>query len=476
MQRNFVPIAWLALLLVACSGLNPTQDRETRQYDPPRIVSISPLQGKPGSIVRFSAIVENGANYWHWQFGAGASPSTSYEASPVVTLGSEGRYACQLVVRGTYGSDLENFTLFISEGGTPTWHNVRLSDPGFAHNSSLALIGGRPAVAYDQIDLNHDPVAAEVKYIRAMDLYGADWGLRTLVGSVGTEDYPKQLALLGGKPALLMAPTIGSAPGLYFVTSKDSLGGSWNRISPVQVPEGPSNPTWVVADGKPAIAYKAQLPDLSFGLQFIRANNAEGSGWPPEARTILKGTNGWGGGYQTTMTLIDGKPAIALSIRSGVSYMHALDQQGNAWSTPVQIDSAFVDECSLSIASVEGRPAVAYVKNSTNMRLRYAIATEPSGQNWTAQTLFFDERTAYPSLAVINGNPAVAFYGFDSYNVIYLPALDKVGTTWGKPEVASTEGALRLQLADINGAPAIVSDTSAEGWDNYGYVVYSARY
>ena len=74
------------------------------ENSPAEVVSVTPLAGKPGEIVQFSAEVEGlGPISFYWNFGGGATPNLAYVATPYVTLGAEGIYNGVLVVDNDYG-------------------------------------------------------------------------------------------------------------------------------------------------------------------------------------------------------------------------------------------------------------------------------------------------------------------------------------------------------------------------------------
>jgi len=78
------------------------------------IRSIDPAvpYGMVGMQRTFSADVIGVEPYTYaWDFGGGATPNTSDEANPVVTLGAKGFYPCSLTLTNDYGNDTFEFTL-----------------------------------------------------------------------------------------------------------------------------------------------------------------------------------------------------------------------------------------------------------------------------------------------------------------------------------------------------------------------------
>jgi len=80
----------------------------------PTIESVEPEGGMAGSEVTFGALVSgDGELAYAWDFGGGADPDTSDEASPTVTLGAAGEYEASLTVTNDWGEDTFEFTLTI---------------------------------------------------------------------------------------------------------------------------------------------------------------------------------------------------------------------------------------------------------------------------------------------------------------------------------------------------------------------------
>jgi len=89
--------------------------------EPPNITSVSPTQAPPNATRTFTATVTGDPPFtYSWNFGSGASPSTSTEAAPeVTTSGTEGTYPCSLTVENDWGEDTYDFNLQIILTGNP---------------------------------------------------------------------------------------------------------------------------------------------------------------------------------------------------------------------------------------------------------------------------------------------------------------------------------------------------------------------
>jgi len=81
----------------------------------PEVFSVNPSTGEEGATVTFSAAgYGSGQPLYAWDFGGGATPNTSPDEHPQVTLGSPGTYDASVVVTNDLGSDTYDFTLTVT--------------------------------------------------------------------------------------------------------------------------------------------------------------------------------------------------------------------------------------------------------------------------------------------------------------------------------------------------------------------------
>jgi hypothetical protein len=169
----------------------------------------------------------------------------------------------------------------------------------------------------------------------------------------------------------------------------------------------------------------------------------------------------------TSMQLVNGRPAIAYVdyTNQTVRYVRALDPAGSAWGDSILL-AAFGstggdDSASPHLLVVNGRPAVAYF--SGDFKLGYVRALDADGAAWgLPQTVDNDEETGdYPKMAIVEGNPAIAYYSFGTDAVRYVRASDADGTLWGTPVEPATplgmtdETKNSMALTLVGGHPAI---------------------
>ncbi len=114
----------------------------------PVINSVTPLYGGAREELTMSADVTGTVIDWSWDFGSGATPSISTEASPVITLKGMGDYNASVTATNPFGSDTFNFVISVAD----KWYVHQILDgPGYGRAVSAATIGsavGKPCVAF----------------------------------------------------------------------------------------------------------------------------------------------------------------------------------------------------------------------------------------------------------------------------------------------------------------------------------------
>jgi len=114
--------------------------------------------------------------------------------------------------------------------------------------------------------------------------------------------------------------------------------------------------------------------------------------------------------------------------------------------------------CFPSLAVVDGRPAISYC-NFSEGALMFVRAEDADGEAWGAPYTVDDEGQAgyFSSLAVVGGTPAIAYCEYESGSLKYVRASDAAGDSWGTPVVAAAgAGAEYINLATAGNEPAIL--------------------
>jgi hypothetical protein len=151
---------------------------------------------------------------------------------------------------------------------------------------------------------------------------------------------------------------------------------------------------------------------------------------------------------------------------SVLAYVYALDDTGSTWSAPVTLESFGINNAALSIALVGGNPAVAYYHSGLKDPL-YVHATNALGSAWAGPQVI-DNAAADDgqriSLADIAGDPAVAYASSDG-NIYYCRAQNVDGTSWNAPVAVTGVSAEQspLALAMVDGYPSIAFVSNQPG-------------
>jgi hypothetical protein len=147
-------------------------------------------------------------------------------------------------------------------------------------------------------------------------------------------------------------------------------------------------------------------------------------------------------GQYSSLAVVAGFPAIAYYRAAGgndLMYVRALDANGLAWGAPVTVDAAGNTGQYCSLAVVNGNPAIAYYRPS-GTQLRYVRATNATGSAWGAPQVLDsapgEDSGKFCSLAVIAGKPSVE-YSTESAagnEYRYIRASDANGAAWLAPQ------------------------------------------
>jgi hypothetical protein len=171
-------------------------------------------------------------------------------------------------------------------------------------------------------------------------------------------------------------------------------------------------------------------------------------------------------GRYLSMALVNGNPAIAYydETSGDLKYCRALTTNGGTWGAPVV---AHVGGASLvgkfpSLAVVNGRPAVAYYDESAD-DLKYVRANDINGATWGSPLTLSSLGNVglYPQLKVVNGRPAIAYWDAYTNSLQFLRAADADGASWPSLPVTVDQGASTNIVGEypsleiVNGYPAI---------------------
>jgi hypothetical protein len=324
------------------------------------------------------------------------------------------------------------------------------------------------------LTLSYDPEGGPLTY--AFDPTGQTLGAPASYGSTGTTTVTSGDYEAGGD--YLAAGWVKDASGAFDVAQAlISVYRFWTTTvdSAGDVGEFAS---LAVVDGRPAIAY---FDDTNNSLKYVLAGDATGSSWGIPVTVDSAGTVGW----YTSLAVVDGRPAIAYldHTNEDLKYVRADDAAGSSWGTPVTVDSAGDVGEFASLAVVDGRPAIAYYDDTPNYDLKYVRASDDTGSSWGTPATVTSSGSVgqYSSLAIVDGNPAIAYYDESTYSVKYVRASDVDGSSWGTPVTVDTAYHVGwyASLAVVDGRPAVAyheftnhylkyawaSDATGSSWD-----------
>lgn len=327
-----------------------------------------------------------------------------------------------------------------------------------SQDSRLLVVNGNPAVLYYG-NSNDGSQNGILIYIRSLDADGTTWGSPQIIDSIPGTGKSPSFAVINGNPAA----TYCRGAYLLFVRALDANGTNWGEplsFENLSIYGSGKQSSLVVVNGNPAIAYMQSLPNNRWGLGFVRSLDQNGTTWG--TRQILDDSSDQTGQYPS-LAVIDGKPAISYFdyTNSDLKYTRALDADGAAWGTHVSLDHTGEVGSFDSLAEVGGHPAISYY-DTTNGNLKYLRSQDTAGGNWPIPVTVDEgfesgEVGSSVSHAVINGNPAVAYYDITNGALKYIRALDARGINWGDP--ITIGNAARLEqcvfLTTVNGRPAI---------------------
>jgi len=441
----------------------------------PHIKGVNPTSGFPHTEVTFTADVEGEPPFTYaWNFSFGADPNTSDEPSPTVTLGDAGEYKnASLVVTNVHGEDSYYFNLWVSFAGAydetednDNWQeaNVLPEPPLTGFTGSI----GPDGYNGDTTDYFAFTGIAGHRVTSRIDFNSADANLNLeLFDTDGTT----RLARSSGSGDSEYIEKVLPTSGTFYLHVYRGSGGTADYTLDYDVQEVNLWPSTVVAGsslgesaagqytalavvgGKPAIAY-SELQGETSNLKFAVNSAADGSG------SWSKGTIDSSGdtGYYVSLASVDGKPAVSYFYNQkdneGVKIAVNSEADGSGtWYLRGKIENGSGSES--SIAEVNGKLAVAYPLMGD---IRFAINGQPDGGgSWTRSTVETGDFVLV-SLAVIGGYPAVVYVSDDNATIRFAINTEADGSgTWNHYTVASEAGAgfAAVSLAQIDGRPAV---------------------
>jgi len=295
-------------------------------------------------------------------------------------------------------------------------------------------------------------------YRRATDASGTTWGDPITLDADGDVGQWASMAVVDGKPAIAYYDVLNG--DLKYIIANDVNGDSWG--TPVVVGGSNNLGKFIclkVVNGNPAVSYV----DVTLSrIRFCRANDATGSSWGTKVNVSSAGLLGL---RATSLEVVNSYPAIAYLYSNGSSslkYVRAADSNGTSWGTTISpatcSQNAIVTSQICRLTVVNGHPAIMYYGNSA-IKVAYVRASDSTGATWGSYVDIDATNAAvsYGNIAVVNDTPMV-IYGTYSVagDLYYARATDGDGTAWGTPAAIDATGDVGGYncLAIVNGNPA----------------------
>jgi len=382
-----------------------------------------------GTIVKYEWDWTNDGSY---DYDSGTDPTVSHEYT------TAGEYTCKVRVTDDDGA-VDTDTIAIKALQWAVY--VIDSNAGTACDvaGSLAVVDGRPAVAYRDV--------AELKYVRANNSLGTSWGTPvTLESSIPPDSQNISLAVVDGKPAVAYHKDYRA----MYVRASDSTGSEWG--TPVEVYQGTSQSD---SGCRPYLAVVNGHPAMSFGdgdVMYVRASDEEGTTW---GDPIVPYDEGQPAGFRSSICIVNGKPAIAYQSSGSTNtlmYIRAYDANGVCWGVPIELSRGEIYS-SYKLVVANGYPAVEYREA---FYVYFKRASDISGETWN-DGVSVGLQCYGAAIGIADGKPAIAYRTNTTPTMKYRRSNDANGDSWGQQwDISNTGNVFQNSVAEVNGNHAFV--------------------
>jgi len=444
--------------------------------DPPEaVLSIDPTSGNEPLNVALDASASSDIDgtiekyEWDWDGDGDYELDSGTTATTDHTYDS-GTYQPTVRVTDDLGATDTDTKVLIVGGTGPEWHVYPVITDNDLEEPMLTVAGSYPAIAY------YDNTADEIRFLRADDALGTGWA-GTPVKAGGEQWGFMKLLQTCGPPALVY---LGDG-GLLYSHATDANGTTWTEpvvAGEVNVITYKYGAAYI--EGSPAVSYGSM--DSPNGHVYQRATDASGSTW---SSPNLVDSN-----YLDNLDManINGTPGLCFEDTDNgncLSYRWADSAAGSSWSYTT-VDTGIMLAWFPTLALVSGRPAILYSDwLPESVRPLYFIRAEnANGSTWnsanrvTVDSLQFVLADSH--MAIVSSIPAIAYAGGDDNaqekkNLYFKQALDVNGSNWPAEAELVAENAgsqTHLWLAEINGRPAIVYNTSGDTNVDVYFAIY----
>jgi PKD repeat protein len=402
-----------------------------------------------------SASYDAGGTITKYEFDRDGNGSYEYDGltNPITTtsFGAAGDYTVR--VRETDNDNNQSIATALVQVRVADLHTIDSGNQAGRY-ASIAIIGGRPAMVWKRGSTN------DVVYSRANDATGATWGAPVIVAASGNVGNYSDLVEANGRPAVTY---VDGNSDLFYLRAEDATGSAWVQSNAITLDSGSAYAaSLAIIGGNPAVAYGESTLN---GIKFRRATNSSGTAWAAATTVNSGGTNG---GSDCSLAEVNGMPAVAYffwTANAGVAYRQATNVAGTAWGGQINISTDPVvnnSAISPSLAVVNGNPAISFKLRSDNS-LRFIRASDANGGAWGGIVAVATGGNFANAnmLAYINGLPYIAFHDETNDTLRLVAGSNANGSAWAASNLIDSgpDGAGGyIDMVAVNNHPGIAYD------------------
>ncbi len=449
--------AYVYKLRVTDTNGNYSEQTKTVTASGPPVASLTTSPANPVGVgvtvtLNASASYDAGGSITKYEFDRDANGSYEFDngTNPVTTtsFGSAGDYTVKVRV-----TDNDTNTSVATAVVQVRVADLRTLDSGNGAGwyVGIAIIGGRPAMAWKR------NTTGDVIYSRANDATGNTWGAPITVAASGSVGNYVDLVEANGRPAVIYTD---SNSDLFYLRAEDATGSAWVQSNAVTLDSGTVySASLALIGGNPAVAYAEGTLN---GIKFRRANDTSGATFAAATTVNSGGTNG---GSDCSLAEVNGMPAVAYFFwngNAGVAYRQAANATGTAWNGQVNLSTdSVVNNSALapSLAVVNGVPAISFKLRSDNS-LRFIRASDANGAAWGSIVTAASGGTLADAnkLAFINGLPYIAYHDETNDTLRLVAGSNINGSAWNASNLIDSgpDGAgYVIDMVAVNNHPGI---------------------
>jgi hypothetical protein len=341
--------------------------------------------------------------------------------------------------------------------GIGTWMSLTVDSDDDPWHTSIALINGKPAIAY------YERTNGNLRYAYSSTVDGSSGWTDVLVDNGGSADvgFTPSLAQINGKPAIAHFDNSTFDLKYSYSSAADGSAGTWSSI--VLDSTGSVGPfsSLKVVNSKPAIAYQDAVGDVKYAYSSTVGGTLVGD-WT----IIYVEGNGSGGnpidGLYNSLAIVNGFPAVSHASNSPGALVYSYSSQvdgSSGWST-ITVDNTVGEGDYTSLALFGGKPSIAYQSQGL-LKLYYAYSSTAGGTlagDWSKLEVSGAVGAGYyAGLLSAYGKPAITHMHNGSGDLLYSSSSAADGSSgWSTITVDSTGVVGEYATSTlINGKPAV---------------------